>query len=105
MGRKSRRAGLRVGYVLAAMPAIPVYLGIGEKRGFASALDWPGWTRSARDEARALEALAAYAPRYAAVPKAARIEFASDSTSPLKVVEPVQGNATTDFGPPGMPAA
>jgi len=105
MGRKARRAGSRVGYVLAAMPAIPVYLEIGEKRVFASALDWPGWTRSARDEARALEALAAYAPRYAAVPKAARIEFASDSTSTFKVVERVQGNATTDFGAPGIPAS
>ncbi len=105
MGRKSRRAGSRVGYVLAAMPAIPVYLEIGEKRVFASALDWPGWTRSARDEPRALEALAAYAPRYAAVPKAARIEFASDPKSTFKVVERVLGNATTDFGAPGMPAS
>src|SRR5260370_9229879 len=87
------------------MPAIPVYLEIGEKRVFASALDWPGWTRSARDEPRALEALAAYAPRYSAVPKAARIEFASEPKSTFKVVERVHGNATTDFGAPGMPAS
>jgi len=87
------------------MPAIPVYLEIGEKRVFASALDWPGWTRSARDEQSALEALAAYAPRYAAVPRAAHIKFASDSKSTFKVVERVQGNATTDFGAPGMPAS
>src|SRR5260370_8678748 len=97
MGRKARRAGSRVGYVLAAMPAIPVYLEIGEKRVFASALDWPGWTRSARDEARALEALAAYAPRYAAVPKAARIEFASDSPTTFNLAERVHSNATTHF--------
>ncbi len=87
------------------MPAIPVYLEIGEKRVFASALDWPGWTRSAKDEQRALEALAAYAPRYAAVPKAARIEFESNPKSSFKVVERVQGNATTDFGAPGLPAS
>jgi hypothetical protein len=87
------------------MPAIPVYLEIGEKRVFASALEWPGWTRSAKDEQRALEALAAYAPRYAAVPKAARIEFASDAKTSFKVVERVQGNATTDFGAPGLPAS
>jgi hypothetical protein len=87
------------------MPAIPVYLEIGEKRVFASALDWPGWTRSSRDEPTALEALAAYAPRYATVPKAAHIEFASHPKSSFKVVERVQGNATTDFGAPGMPAS
>lgn len=87
------------------MPTIPVYLEIGEKRVFASALDWPGWTRSARDEQRALEALEAYAPRYAAVPKAAHVEFGSDSKGSFKVVERVKGNATTDFGAPGLPAS
>jgi hypothetical protein len=87
------------------MPDIPVYLEIGEKRVFASALDWPGWTRSAPDEPRALDALAAYAPRYAAVPKAAHIEFASGPKRSFKVVERVQGNATTDFGAPGLPAS
>jgi len=35
----------------------------GAKRVFASAVDWPGWARSGRDEAAALEALLAYAPR------------------------------------------
>jgi hypothetical protein len=87
------------------MPAIPVYLEIGEKRVFASALDWPGWTRSARDEQGALEALAAYAPRYAAVPKAARIQFAIDAKGSFKVTERLKGNATTDFGAPGIPAS
>jgi hypothetical protein len=86
------------------MATVPVYLEIGEKRVFASALDWPGWTRSARDEQRALETLAAYAPRYASVPKAARIEFAIDAKPSFKVVERVKGNATTDFGAPGIHA-
>src|SRR5260370_8581235 len=92
MGRKSRRAGSRVGYVLAAMPPILVYLEIGEKRVFASALDWPGWTRSARDEQGALEALAAYAPRYAAFPKGAHIEFAAHPKASFNVVEPLTRN-------------
>jgi hypothetical protein len=87
------------------MPAIRVYLEIGEKRVFASALEWPGWTRSARDEQQALETLAAYAPRYASVPKAARIEFATDAKPSFKVVERVKGNATTDFGAPGIQAS
>lgn len=83
---------------------IPVYLEIGEKRVFASAIDWPGWTLSAKDEKGALEKLADYAPRYAAVPKAARIQFAAGAPA-FKVVERVMGNATTDFGAPGIPAS
>ena len=87
------------------MPAIQVYLEIGQKRVFASALEWPGWTRSAKDERGALESLAAYAPRYAPVPNAARIEFAQDGKPSFKVVERVKGNATTDFGAPGIHAS
>ncbi len=84
--------------------AVPVYLEVGTKRVFASALDWPGWTRAGKDEKAALEALAAYAPRYAAVPKAARIDF-SAATPAFTVVERVKGNATTDFGAPGIQAS
>jgi hypothetical protein len=87
------------------MPSIPVSLEIGKKRVFASALEWPGWTRSGRDEQRALETLAAYASRYAAVPKAARMEFAIEATPSFKVMERVKGNATTDFGAPGIHAS
>ena len=85
--------------------AIPVYLELGERRVFASALDWPGWTRSGKDDTGALEYLAEYAPRYAAVPKAARVDFAVGAQPSFKVVERVKGNATTDFGAPGMPAS
>ena len=85
--------------------AIPVYLEIGEKRVFASAIEWPGWTRSGKDETAALENLAAYAPRYAAVPKVTRVNFAVAAKPSFKVVERVTGNATTDFGAPGMPAS
>src|SRR5216684_819641 len=84
---------------------IPVYLEIGEKRVFASALEWPGWTRAGKDEKAALAALAAYAPRYATVPRAARIEFPAGADQSFKVVERVTGNATTDFGAPGIAAS
>lgn len=84
--------------------AIPVYLEVGEKRVFASALDWPGWTRAAKDEGAAIESLGAYAPRYAPVPKAARIAFPAGAPT-FKVVERVKGNATTDFGAPAIPAS
>ena len=71
---------------------------------FASAVDWPGWTRSAKDEKGALERLSAYAPRYAAVPQAASIQFAAGAPT-VKVVERVKGNPTTDFGAPAIPAS
>ncbi len=80
-----------------------VYVEVGGKRAFASAADWPGWSRSGRDEAAALEALAAYAPRYTRVAKLAKIELPKDVTR-FNVVERLAGNATTDFGAPGIPA-
>ena len=79
-----------------------VYLEVGKRRVFASAADWPGWTRSGKDEKSALEALAAAAPRYAQAAKAARIAFAAGST--FDVVERLPGDATTEFGAPGAVA-
>lgn len=49
------------------MQSIEVYLEIGKKRTFASALHWPGWCRSGKDEAAALQALYDYGERYASV--------------------------------------
>ena len=80
-----------------------VYIERGAKRAFASAADWPGWCRSGKDEESALENLAAYAPRYARVVKLARLELPENATS-FSVVERLKGNATTDFGAPGIPA-
>jgi hypothetical protein len=82
-----------------------VYLESGTKRVFACAVDWPGWTRSARNEASALEALVAYAPRYAPVAALAQLEFDSPRVADLRVVERVPGDATTDFGAPGAIAS
>jgi hypothetical protein len=73
----------------------------GSKRVFACAADWPGWCRAGKDEATALAALAAYAPRYAAVAKQARTPFKARPAGPFRVVERVAGSATTDFGAPG----
>ena len=79
-----------------------VYVEVGAKRIFASAADWPGWSRAGKDEASALEALAAYAPRYAKVAKLAHVEFPHKRS--FKVVERQTGNATTDFGAPAIAA-
>jgi hypothetical protein len=80
-----------------------VYLEMGKKRTFASAIEWPGWCRAGRDEATALQALFDYGPRYARVLDAARIEFqAPAAASELAVVERLEGNPSTDFGAPGI---
>lgn len=82
----------------------PVYLELGKQRVFASALDWPGWSRSGKGEAAALEALAAYARRYVEVAKAAAMPFPSVTVDDFEIVERVRGSAT-DFGVPAEPAA
>ncbi len=86
------------------MAETPVYLEVGSKRVFAGALDWPGWIRAGKDEALALEALAAAAERYGPVAGAAGFPLPAGAAASLKVVERVKGNATTDFGAPGPPA-
>jgi len=82
---------------------VDVYLEIGKTKTFACAVDWPGWCRSGSDEEAALEALLAYGPRYAAVLEGTGIEFeAPRDASALRVVERLEGNATTDFGAPAI---
>jgi hypothetical protein len=82
---------------------LAVYLEVGAKRTFAGAIDWPGWCRQGPNETEALAALHAYGPRYAAILSASRLGFvAPKALSQLKVVERLTGNATTDFGAPGI---
>jgi len=83
-----------------------VYLEVGQKKIFAGALDWPGWCRSARDEAAALATLAEYAPRYARIFSRTTLDFVPphDPTA-LAVVERLAGNSTTDFGAPDVAPA
>lgn len=80
-----------------------VYIEGGGKRTFASAADWPGWSRSGKDEQSALANLAAYAPRYARVTKLAKIELPKQAAD-FTVIERLDGSASTDFGVPGTPA-
>lgn len=83
--------------------ATDVYVEVGTKRVFAGAIDWPGWTRSGRDEESALQALAESAPRYARLLKAAKIAFKPpNDAAEFAVVERVAGNTTTDFGAPNI---
>lgn len=86
-----------------AITKFHVYLEIGQKRTFAGALDWPGWCRSGRDESSALKALLESAPRYGRAVATARLGFKAPSNiSAFIVRERLKGNATTDFGAPGL---
>ena len=74
------------------------------RRTFASASDWPGWSRSGKTEELALEALAAYAPRYAAIAEANHRRFAAMPTvADFEVVERREGSSGTEFGVPSHP--
>jgi hypothetical protein len=69
------------------------------KRSFASALDWPGWSRGAKTAELAVEALATYEARYRPVAARAGHPLPGGSLQ-LDVVEAVEGDASTAFGVP-----
>jgi hypothetical protein len=82
---------------------LKVYLEVGKRRTIAGALDWPGWCRIGGDEAGALQALFEYGPRYAQVLRRTRLGFlVPRDVSAFVVVERLKGNATTDYGVPGL---
>jgi hypothetical protein len=75
------------------------------KKSFVSAVDWPGWSRGAKTEELALEALAAYAARYAPIAKAAGQEFpAAVDLDNLEVAGRQVGSSGTEFGVPSQPS-
>jgi hypothetical protein len=86
---------------------LAVYLEVARRRTFAGAIEWPGWARSGKTEDDALAALVDYGPRYAkAIGRAANGLTAPKSVSDVDVRERLDGDASTEFGVPGMaPAA
>jgi hypothetical protein len=74
-----------------------VVIEIGQKKVFASAVDWPGWSRSAKTEEAALEELERYAERYQRVAELAGLERLPDD---VEVIERLKGSGATDFGVP-----
>ncbi len=82
------------------MTTARIYLEIGKTKCFASAVDWPGWSRSAKTEDTAIEALLVFAPRYAAVLKGRVTGFATPGS--VVVAERVKGDTGTDYGVPGQ---
>ena len=67
------------------------------KKAFATAVDWPGWSRSGKTEELAVAALADYAPRYAVVAEEDGVPFEPDD---YEVIERTGGGGGTDFGVP-----
>jgi hypothetical protein len=82
--------------------ATKIYLEAGKKRVFAGSQRWPGWGRFATGEGAAIEALEAYAPRYAAFLKPTGLPFRAER---FEVVERLEGSSTTDFGAPDKATA
>ena len=78
---------------------VKVSIETASKKSFATAVDWPGWSRSGKTEELAIESLASYAERYAPVARAAGEEFSADRVD-IEVVEHVSGGGATDFGVP-----
>jgi hypothetical protein len=80
-----------------------IYLEVTRRRTFAVAVDWPGWARSGKTEDEALDALLAYGERYRRSLGAAAASLKVPATTMgLNVVERLEGNATTEFGAPGV---
>lgn len=80
-------------------------LEVAPKKSFASALDWPGWSRSGKTGEEALMVLADYAPRYQLVADIAGATGVADIATHLEVIETIEGDGATEYGVPGMHAA
>ena len=78
---------------------LPIGVEHTSRRSFASALEWPGWSRSGRTPEAAVEALLEAAPRYSLVAARAGLDL---PVGPLAgdVVQALPGDATTEFGAP-----
>jgi hypothetical protein len=80
---------------------VRVYLETGEKKSFATAIDWIGLARKGKTPDDALAAIVEYAPRYLkTMDKVAAGLKAPASVAGLNLVARLLGNTTTDFGAP-----
>lgn len=70
----------------------------GRKKVFANALEWPGWSRSAKTAEAATESLLAYAARYTPVAERAGLDLATSFAA--DVIQRTPGGSATDFGVP-----
>ncbi len=76
-------------------------LEVGKQKVFASAIDWPGWSRAGkRSSGAAIDELLAYRTRYNQVLRLAQIAAIPDPGDHVDVVDTVAGAGVTDFGVP-----
>jgi hypothetical protein len=78
---------------------VAVAVETGAKKSFATAVDWPGWSRSGKTEELAIQALIDYGLRYAEIARAAGEDFDPDRVD-VAVVGHTTGGGGTDFGVP-----
>jgi hypothetical protein len=80
---------------------VKVYLETGEKKSFATAIDWIGLARGGKTPDDAMAALVEYTSRYLESMGAAAAALKAPATvAGLNIVERLPGNKTTDFGAP-----
>lgn len=89
---------------MAGRNHVAIEFGPKGKTVFASALDWPGWSRSAKTEDEALGALRTYAGRYEQVAERAGEPGVGDVLASFEVVKRLEGSGETDFGVPARVA-
>ncbi|HEX7172828.1 MAG TPA: hypothetical protein VF365_09505 [Candidatus Limnocylindria bacterium] len=68
-----------------------------DKKVAAFAIDWPGWSRGAKEPAAALEVLEAYRDRYRPIAALAGLQEEFQAAGALEVVEDHVGVGSTDF--------
>jgi hypothetical protein len=85
--------------------ALRVVLEHGKTKVFASALDWPGWSRQGKKTPEAaIEALLAYRERFEAVLALAEGVALPEGELAIRVEADQPGDGATDFGVPGKVA-
>ena len=67
------------------------------KRFVAFVLDWPGWSRGAKDADLALETLESYRERYRPIAQIAGMAGEFEAAGPLEITEERVGTGSTDF--------
>ena len=80
---------------------IAVSIEAAPKKSFATAVDWPGWSRSGKTEALAIGALGSYGERYARIATLAGESLDHPGRLELDVAERTEGGGNTEFGVPG----
>ncbi len=87
------------------MADLRIVIETGKQKAFASALDWPGWSRGGKKTSdSAIAALLDYRERFAAVLATTGVVSLPGGNLSIQVVEEQAGDGQTDFGVPGQVA-